>query len=86
MSATSYTKSRFSASDAALVLIDHQSGIMQLRSKYCRPRSVRSALGSSGGARVRQGVSRGAQVACAPSRLASTALGRQHSTNHFPQW
>ena len=30
MSAKSYTKTRFSANDAALVLIDHQSGAMQL--------------------------------------------------------
>ncbi len=30
MSTKSYTKTRFSANDAALVLIDHQSGIMQL--------------------------------------------------------
>src|SRR2546430_4883876 len=29
MSTNSYTKTRFSANDAALVLIDHQSGIMQ---------------------------------------------------------
>ena len=30
MSTKSYTKTRFSADDSALVLIDHQSGIMQL--------------------------------------------------------
>ncbi len=30
MSTNSYTKTRFSANDAALVMIDHQSGIMQL--------------------------------------------------------
>jgi len=30
MSTNSYTKTRFSADDAALVLIDHQSGIMRL--------------------------------------------------------
>ena len=30
MSTKSYTKTRFSANDAALVLIDHQSGILQL--------------------------------------------------------
>jgi hypothetical protein len=29
MTRKSYTKARFSANDAALVLIDHQSGIMQ---------------------------------------------------------
>jgi hypothetical protein len=32
MSANSYTKTRFSANDAALVLIDHQAGILQLGS------------------------------------------------------
>ena len=31
MSTESYTTTRFSADDAALVLIDHQSGIMQLQ-------------------------------------------------------
>ena len=30
MSTKRYTKSRFTANDAALVLIDHQSGILQL--------------------------------------------------------
>ena len=34
MSTNSYTESRFSANDAALVLIDHQSGIMQLVHDY----------------------------------------------------
>ena len=34
MSTKSYTKSRFSANDAVLVLIDHQSGIMQLVHDY----------------------------------------------------
>jgi nicotinamidase-related amidase len=34
MSAKSYTKTRFSANDAALVMIDHQSGIMQLVHDY----------------------------------------------------
>jgi nicotinamidase-related amidase len=34
MSAKSYTKTRFSADDATLVLIDHQSGIMQLVHDY----------------------------------------------------
>ena len=34
MTAKSYTKTRFSANDAALVLIDHQSGIMQLVHDY----------------------------------------------------
>src|SRR2546427_3975044 len=34
MSTNSYTKTRFSANDAALVLIDHQSGIMQLVHDY----------------------------------------------------
>src|SRR5919205_2426152 len=34
MSMKSYTKSRFSANDAALVMIDHQSGIMQLVHDY----------------------------------------------------
>jgi nicotinamidase-related amidase len=34
MSMESYTKTRFSADDAALVLIDHQSGIMQLVHDY----------------------------------------------------
>jgi len=34
MSTKSYTKTRFSANDAALVLIDHQSGIMQLVHDY----------------------------------------------------
>ena len=34
MNTISYTKSRFSANDAALVLIDHQSGIMQLVHDY----------------------------------------------------
>ena len=33
MSTKSYTKTRFSANDAALVLIDHQAGIMQLALK-----------------------------------------------------
>ena len=31
---TSYTKTRFSATDAALLLVDHQSGIMQLVHDY----------------------------------------------------
>jgi nicotinamidase-related amidase len=34
MSTKSYTKSRFSVNDAALVLIDHQSGILQLVHDY----------------------------------------------------
>jgi hypothetical protein len=34
MSTNSYTKTRFSANDAALVLIDQQSGIMQLVHDY----------------------------------------------------
>ena len=34
MSTKSYTQTRFSAHDAALVLIDHQSGIMQLVHDY----------------------------------------------------
>jgi hypothetical protein len=34
MSTKSYTKTRFSANDAALVLIDHQSGVMQLVHDY----------------------------------------------------
>ena len=34
MSTKSYTETRFSANDAALVLIDHQSGIMQLVHDY----------------------------------------------------
>src|SRR5919197_4562832 len=34
MTTKSYTKARFSANDAALVLIDHQSGIMQLVHGY----------------------------------------------------
>ncbi len=34
MSTNSYTKTRFSANDAALVLIDHQSGVMQLVHDY----------------------------------------------------
>jgi nicotinamidase-related amidase len=34
MSTKSYTTTRFSANDAALVLIDHQSGIMQLVHDY----------------------------------------------------
>jgi nicotinamidase-related amidase len=34
MSTKSYTKTRFSTNDAALVLIDHQSGIMQLVHDY----------------------------------------------------
>ena len=34
MSTNSYTKTRFSAKDTALVLIDHQSGIMQLVHDY----------------------------------------------------
>jgi nicotinamidase-related amidase len=34
MSTNSYTKTRFSANDAALVLIDHQAGIMQLVHDY----------------------------------------------------
>jgi nicotinamidase-related amidase len=34
MSTNSYTKTRFSANDTALVLIDHQSGIMQLVHDY----------------------------------------------------
>ena len=34
MNAKSYTKTRFSANDAALALIDHQSGIMQLVHDY----------------------------------------------------
>src|ERR1700737_3793705 len=34
MSTKSYTKTRFSANDSALVLIDHQSGIMQLVHDY----------------------------------------------------
>ena len=34
MSTESYTTTRFSADDTALVLIDHQSGIMQLVHDY----------------------------------------------------
>lgn len=34
MTTNTYTKSRFSANDAALLLIDHQSGIMQLVHDY----------------------------------------------------
>ncbi len=34
MSTKSYTKTRFSVNDAALVLIDHQSGILQLVHDY----------------------------------------------------
>jgi len=34
MTTKSYTKSRFSPNDSALVLIDHQSGIMQLVHDY----------------------------------------------------
>ena len=34
MNTKSYTKTRFSANDAALVLIDHQSGVMQLVHDY----------------------------------------------------
>ena len=34
MSTNSYTKTRFSADDTALDLIDHQSGIMQLVHDY----------------------------------------------------
>ena len=34
MGTNSYTKTRFSANDAALLLIDHQSGIMQLVHDY----------------------------------------------------
>ena len=34
MSTNSYTKTRFSANDTALVLIDHQSGIMQVVHDY----------------------------------------------------
>jgi nicotinamidase-related amidase len=34
MSTNGYTKTRFSANDAALVLIDHQSGVMQLVHDY----------------------------------------------------
>ena len=34
MSTNSYTKTRFSANDAALALIDHRSGIMQLVHDY----------------------------------------------------
>jgi len=34
MSTNNYVQSRFSANDTALVLIDHQSGIMQLVHDY----------------------------------------------------
>jgi nicotinamidase-related amidase len=34
MGTDSYTKKRFSANDTALLLIDHQSGIMQLVHDY----------------------------------------------------
>jgi hypothetical protein len=34
MNTKSYTKTRFSANDAALILIDHQSGIMQMVHDY----------------------------------------------------
>jgi hypothetical protein len=34
MSTKNYTKTRFSASDAALILIDQQSGVMQLVHDY----------------------------------------------------
>jgi nicotinamidase-related amidase len=34
MTTKSYTKTRFSANDAALILIDHQSGVMQLVHDY----------------------------------------------------
>jgi nicotinamidase-related amidase len=45
MSTKSYTKSRFSADDAALVLIDHQSGIMQLVHDYSPAEFRNNVLG-----------------------------------------
>ena len=45
MSMKSYTKTRFSAKDAALVLIDHQSGIMQLVHDYSRAEFRNNVLG-----------------------------------------
>ena len=36
MNTKSYAKTRFSPNDSALVLIDHQSGIMQLVHDYSR--------------------------------------------------
>src|ERR1700675_2605151 len=43
MSTKNYTKTRFSASDAALVLIDQQSGVMQLVHDYL-PAEVRNKV------------------------------------------
>ena len=45
MSTKSYTKTRFSANDAALVLIDHQSGIMQLVHDYSPAEFHNNVLG-----------------------------------------
>jgi hypothetical protein len=41
--------------------------------------------GQRSGRAEEQGASRGARVACEPSPWATTALDRQHSTNHFPR-
>lgn len=45
MSTNSYTKTRFSVDDAALVLIDHQSGIMQLVHDYSPAEFPNNVLG-----------------------------------------
>ena len=45
MSTKSYTKTRFSADDAALVLMDHQSGILQLVHDYSPAEYRNNVLG-----------------------------------------
>jgi nicotinamidase-related amidase len=45
MSTKSYTKTRFSANDAALVLVDHQSGIMQLVHDYSPAKYRNNVIG-----------------------------------------
>jgi hypothetical protein len=47
MSTKNYTKSRFSADDSALVLIDHQSGIMQLVHDYAPAEFRNNVIGLS---------------------------------------
>jgi nicotinamidase-related amidase len=45
MSTKNYTKTRFSASDAALVMIDHQSGVMQLVHDYSPAELCNNVIG-----------------------------------------
>ena len=65
MSTGSYTTTRFSAADAALVLIDHQSGILQLVHDYS-PAGFRNAVFAGVSTRTK---SRSRRNSIASSRL-----------------